>query len=356
MLIEIRCGRERALSSAATKKHAWALAAFAVVALLDHPGALAATGERTGKEVVESACIACHSTGVNGAPKIGDAKAWSKRASQGLTSLTENALKGIRQMPAHGGNPGLTDFEIERAITYMVNQSGGHWNEPISKAGSPPERTGEQIVRVQCAKCHETGAGGAPKIGDRAAWIPRMKQGFDIVVRSAINGHGGMPARGGMADLTDPEIRNAVVYMFNAGTTPPKAAAAASPSEDYKIVDGMTVYLGVVPASVIRAHPNDYPPNISGATPSGAEQRYVTIALFDAKNGQRITDAAVTARVAAATEASAEKTLQAVSVAGSLTYGGYFPMAGGSAHKVTVHIHRPGSPSVAQAEFQYKSQ
>ena len=66
-------------------------------------------------------------------------------------------------------------------------------------------------------KCHETGKGGAPKIGDQAAWVPRLKPGLDVVVRSAINGHGGMPARGGMANLTDAEMRSAIVYMFNPG-------------------------------------------------------------------------------------------------------------------------------------------
>ena len=84
------------------------------------------------------------------------------------------------------------------------------------------ERTGKQIVEARCAKCHETGTGGAPRIGDRDAWIPRLKGGFDLVVRSAINGHGGMPARGGMANLTDAEMRNAITYMFNKGRVPPK--------------------------------------------------------------------------------------------------------------------------------------
>ncbi|MBI4291587.1 MAG: cytochrome c5 family protein [Betaproteobacteria bacterium] len=79
------------------------------------------------------------------------------------------------------------------------------------------ERSGEQIVQAQCFKCHESGKGGAPRIGDRTAWIPRVKQGLDAVVRSAIRGHGTMPARGGMADLTDAELRSAVVYMFNKG-------------------------------------------------------------------------------------------------------------------------------------------
>src|SRR5215471_11396839 len=109
----------------------------------------------------------------------------------------------------------------------------------LTQANAATERTGEQIVRAQCAKCHETGAGGAPKIGDRAAWIPRMKQGIDAVVRSAINGHGGMPARGGMANLTDAEMRSAVVYMFNPGALPEKTSASVAGGEDYKVVEGM---------------------------------------------------------------------------------------------------------------------
>lgn len=183
---------------------------------------VAQSAERSGKEVVEAVCSACHATGVNGAPKIGNKKAWAKLASQGLAALTKNALQGIRQMPSHGGNPDLTDTEIQRAVTYMVNQSGGHWTEPISTTTPVPARSGEQIVKAQCSKCHQTGKGGAPKIGDRDAWIPRLKPGLDVVVRSAINGHGGMPARGGMANLTDAELRSAIVYMFNYGTTSTK--------------------------------------------------------------------------------------------------------------------------------------
>ncbi|HLB17375.1 MAG TPA: c-type cytochrome [Burkholderiales bacterium] len=182
----------------------------------------AQTGERSGKEVVDAVCVACHGTGASGAPRIGDRKAWAKRASEGLTSLTEHAIKGIRQMPPHGGSPNLTDLEIARAITYMVNQSGGRWIEPVSVKDLGAERSGEQIVRAQCFKCHEAGVGGAPKIGDRAAWAPRLKNGLDNTVRSAVKGHGGMPARGGMANLTDSELRSAIVYMFSQGAAPAK--------------------------------------------------------------------------------------------------------------------------------------
>ena len=173
--------------------------------------------ERSGKQVVDSLCISCHGTGAGGAPKIGDNKAWADRAAKGLSSLSKSAMKGIRQMPAHGGNPNLSDTEIERAITYMVNQSGGQWTEPVSRTAKAPDRTGKQIVDAQCMKCHGTGVGGAPKIGDRAAWTQRAQQGLDVVVRSAIHGHGAMPPRGGMADLTDTEFKSAVVYMLNSG-------------------------------------------------------------------------------------------------------------------------------------------
>lgn len=194
------------------------MTALAAVAIAVCTVAGAQTKERSGKEIVDSLCISCHGTGANGAPKIGDKKAWAARAEKGLTGLTKSAMQGIRQMPAHGGNLNLTDTEIERAITYMVNQSGGHWTEPVSRVSKAPERTGKEIVETRCVKCHGTGVDGAPKIGDRAAWTPRVKQGLDVVVSSAIHGHGAMPPRGGMADLTDAEIRSAIVYMFNAGT------------------------------------------------------------------------------------------------------------------------------------------
>src|SRR6185503_12767945 len=140
-------------------------AALAIAA----PCMLAQAAERSGKEVVEKVCASCHATGAQGAPKIGDRKAWSKRASQGLTSLTQNALKGIRGMPAHGGKLELTDLEIGRAVTYMVNKSGGKWKEPASAKDMAAERTGKQVVEAQCVKCHSKGVGGAPKIGDQAA-------------------------------------------------------------------------------------------------------------------------------------------------------------------------------------------
>lgn len=181
----------------------------------------AASPERSGKELVDQVCAQCHATGANGAPRIGDHAAWHQRASEGLTGLTKHAIAGLRKMPPHGGKMDTSDLELERAITYMVNESGGHWTEPIDRAHPPRQRTGEEIVHAQCYKCHEKGVNGAPRIGDREAWIKRAGPGFDSLVRSAINGHGGMPARGGMANLTDSEMRAAITYMFQTSVKHP---------------------------------------------------------------------------------------------------------------------------------------
>jgi cytochrome c5 len=174
----------------------------------------AQTAARDGKQVVTEVCATCHATGRDGAPAIGNKKAWARRAERGLSGLTQTAITGLRKMPPHGGKLDVTDLEIRRAITYMVNQSGGKWTEPIDRASVPKPRSGADIVKAQCVKCHGTGEGGAPQLGDKRAWVNRAKDGFDSLVQSAIRGHGGMPARGGMADLTDAEMRLAVAYLF----------------------------------------------------------------------------------------------------------------------------------------------
>ena len=316
-----------------------------------------ARADRSGKEVVDGVCAACHATGAQGAPKIGDAQAWSKRASQGLTALTEHAIKGIRQMPAHGGNPNVTDFEIERAVTYMVNQSGGSWAEPIDKSAPRAERTGEQVVQAQCARCHQIGEGGAPKIGDRAAWTPRLQQGIDVAVRSAISGHGGMPARGGLADLTDAEIRSAVVYMFNPasgvakGPTPPLAVPAAN----RKTVGRMEVYLGVVPAATLAAQQSKRGTGsaMHGGVPSGEGYYHVNISLIDSDTKGEITDATVEVTVEDLAMRGETKKLELIAIDDRISYGNYFQMIGKDPYSIGVRIKR-GKSAPISTKFDFK--
>lgn len=173
----------------------------------------ASSPDRTGKEVVETTCIACHGPGKDGAPRIGNTAEWSKHAAQGLKTLTRNAITGIRKMPAHGGQGALSDLEISRAIAYML--SGGTAADPMKAYSSPQQWTGEQIVNSRCGDCHTTGKDGAPRIGNLTEWSPRLKSGLDNLVKSSIRGHNNMPARGGLSNLSDADMKAAVSYMVN---------------------------------------------------------------------------------------------------------------------------------------------
>ena len=315
--------------------------------------------ERSGKEVVEANCAKCHATGAQGAPKIGNQRAWSKRAQQGLSALTQHALTGIREMPSHGGNMKLSDVDIQRAITYMVNQSGGNWAEPVSRKSPFVERTGAEIVKVQCIKCHETGKGGAPRIGDRDAWTPRLKNGLNNIVRSAINGHGGMPARGGMADLTDSEVRGAIVYMFNPSQVPqkqPSGALPAAPDHNRKVVDGTEVFLGVVSAESLRAQhlKPDEESKMHGGIPSGNNYYHVNVSLFDSKTRAAITDAQVEASVREPVSGGDTKKLELVRISNAQSYGNYFRMSSNNPYTITVRIRKPGSSRVIETKFDFK--
>ena len=78
------------------------------------------------------------------------------------------------------------------------------------------QRNGDQVYQGQCAACHATGAANAPKLGDVAAWGPRLKQGFEVLLNSALKGKGAMGPQGG-GDFTDFEIARAVHFMANQG-------------------------------------------------------------------------------------------------------------------------------------------
>jgi cytochrome c5 len=76
-------------------------------------------------------------------------------------------------------------------------------------------RKGEDIVKATCTACHQAGVANAPKIGDRAAWGPRLKQGLSGMLATATKGKGAMPPRGGDASLTDAELTRAIIFMAN---------------------------------------------------------------------------------------------------------------------------------------------
>ena len=88
---------------------------------------------RTGEQVYQGQCMACHGTGAAGAPKLGDAATWGPRVSTGYEALLASALKGKGAMAAQGGGE-YADVEIGRAVVYMANQAGGKLAEPKAPA------------------------------------------------------------------------------------------------------------------------------------------------------------------------------------------------------------------------------
>jgi len=104
--------------------------------------------------------------------------------------------------------PGSSD--IEKSVAQRIQKVG----TVEVRDANRPLKSGEDVYKAQCAACHTTGAAGAPKFADVAAWSPRIKQGLDSLVTSALKGKGAMGAQSG-GDFSDIEIARAVVYITN---------------------------------------------------------------------------------------------------------------------------------------------
>jgi len=209
---------------------------------------------QSAEAVYTAVCAACHASGLAGAPKTGDAASWGPRIAQGYVTLLKHAIEGIRAMPPKGGNPDLDDVEVARAVVYMSNQGGAKFAEPAVPAAAPvpaapaaavetaapaapaavapaapvapaaaapalaAAETGKTLYGQVCIACHGAGIAGAPKLGDKATWAPRLAQGTAILYQHAIAGFQGkagvMPPKGG-SSAPDADIKAAVDYMLS---------------------------------------------------------------------------------------------------------------------------------------------
>ena len=206
---------------------------------------------RSGEQVYAAQCVACHGSGAAGAPKLADAAAWGPRVKTGYEALLISALKGKGAMGAQGGGD-FSDVEIGRAVVHMANQGGAKFDElkvaapaaaaasaaaPVATSAAPaapaavataaapataavaaaaPAAAKAEAVPAlytqACSVCHVAGVANAPKLGDKAAWAPRLAAGIDGLTASVIKGKGAMPPKGGTA-ASDAEIKAVVTYM-----------------------------------------------------------------------------------------------------------------------------------------------
>lgn len=207
-------------------------------------------GDIDGEGIYANVCSACHESGAAGAPVRGDEAAWAERTEQGFATLLDHAINGIGAMPAKGGNPSLSDTEMEAAVAYMVEpvmevpELGGGDDAAEETAAPEGEAAGDEMASsegaaseegaaaseeasggseldgealyasVGCVACHAAGVAGAPKLGNAEAWGPRIEQGNDALYQSVFNGKGAMPPRGG-SSASDEEIMAVVDYMVS---------------------------------------------------------------------------------------------------------------------------------------------
>lgn len=148
------------------------------------------------------------------------------------------AIIGLVYYVTSANKPLAGADDAERAVAQRIQKIGlveiRDANRPLS--------SGEQVYKTQCIACHGSGAAGAPKFGDAAAWAPRIATGYEALLNSALKGKGAMAPQGG-GDFQDVEIGRAVVYMTAAaggkfaepavpaaGAVPVADAAAAAPA------------------------------------------------------------------------------------------------------------------------------
>ena len=107
--------------------------------------------ERSGEEVFNAVCTSCHTSGALGAPKLNSKGDWGGRLGQGFDKLVDHAINGIRQMPARGGDPDISDIEIARTVAYMANSAGAKFKAPEPPAAAPGKDAAKEAAPAAAA-------------------------------------------------------------------------------------------------------------------------------------------------------------------------------------------------------------
>lgn len=157
----------------------------------------AAAQDPAGKAVYESACVACHGTGVLGAPKLGDAAAWKARAGGSLSALVASAKAGKGAMPAKGGNAALTDAQLAAAIAYMMGDAAA------KAPGAAPAAAKAAGPAAAAATSAQAATAPAPAAAPRpVAVAPSNVNSFNRLLR-APSQRNRPPAEDGIHDATN---------------------------------------------------------------------------------------------------------------------------------------------------------
>jgi cytochrome c5 len=193
------------------------------------------------------------------------------------------AIIGLVYYVTTANKPMAGANDTERAVAERIQKIG----MVEIRDANRPLRAGEEVYKAQCIACHGTGAAGAPKFGDTAAWAPRIATGYDALLNSALKGKGAMAAQGG-GDFQDVEIGRAVVYMTAAAggkfAEPAVPAAAAGDAPAAAAAPAMPA----APAAAAAATPAATPAAAT-ATPAPAAAAATTkVAAVDLAAGEAL--------------------------------------------------------------------
>lgn len=134
----------------------------------------------------------------------------------------------------------------------------------------------------------------------------------------------------------------------------PVTAATDSP-EKFQVVDGVAIYLGLMPAQIVQGHLKGRPETkMHGGVPAGRYRDHLVVALFDDATGKRIEDAQVMASVMQMSSKPEWKNLEPMHIADTLTYGNYFDMSGEGTYRIQVRVRRPGQSTAIEATFTHR--
>lgn len=172
-----------------------------------------------GKRLYDQVCFECHTTGFNGAPRLGNQEDWKEIRSYGLVALLESVIIGKGLMPKQGGSADESESRYRIMVEYMLSTVGAEDIKTTQKTWDESKvarhlSNGKTLYSMVCNDCHSTGANGAPKLTDKKAWEARTKKGLDPLVHNVIKGHGTMLPLGGSAIKSIEGVREMVAYML----------------------------------------------------------------------------------------------------------------------------------------------
>lgn len=177
---------------------------------------------KAGQTMYNQLCVACHASGVNGAPQPGVKDDWAELLTFGEDTLYQAVIEGPNHMYSKGGSALESEAMIRNIIAYMMDSATDDSNRASVNSASEADKArhlrlnnGYKVYDMICFSCHNTGEAGAPVLGVPSAWDDRIKLGLDGLTKSVVEGKGHMYVRAGSADYSEADFRNIVEYMMS---------------------------------------------------------------------------------------------------------------------------------------------